>query len=61
MLPHSLGIDKLIIRNMKMKVDLPISGIAEAAGGVDSANSNNKTKKATNIFIPLKTKQKKNW
>ena len=27
-------------------------GILDAAGGVDSASSNNKTKNATKIFIP---------
>ena len=30
----------------------PIKGILEAAGGVDSARSNNKTKNATKMFIP---------
>lgn len=34
--------------------DLPMRGIDEAAGGVDSANNNNRTKKATKIFIPEK-------
>jgi hypothetical protein len=29
-------------------------GIDEAAGGVDSANNNKRTKKATKIFIPEK-------
>ena len=29
-----------------------MSGMAEAAGGVDSARSNSSTKKATNMFIP---------
>ena len=33
-------------------INIPINGIEEAAGGVDSASNNNKTKKATNIFIP---------
>lgn len=34
--------------------DLPMRGIDEAAGGVDSANNNKRTKKATKIFIPEK-------
>ena len=29
-----------------------MSGIDEAAGGVDSASKSNSTKNATNIFIP---------
>ena len=29
-----------------------MSGIEEAAGGVDSANKRRRTKKATKIFIP---------
>lgn len=36
--------------------DLPINGTESAAFGVDSANNNSKTKKATNIFIPEKQK-----
>lgn len=35
-------------------MDSPISGMEEAAGGVDSASNNSRTKKATNIFIPAK-------
>ena len=31
---------------------LPMRGMEEAAGGVDSASRSNKTKKATKIFIP---------
>lgn len=30
----------------------PIRGIDDADGGVDSARSSNRTKNATNIFIP---------
>jgi hypothetical protein len=30
-----------------------MSGIEDAAGGVESANSRSKTKKATKIFIPV--------
>ena len=33
---------------------IPISGTELAALGVDSANNNNSTKKATNIFIPVR-------
>lgn len=31
---------------------LPMSGMVDAAGGMDSSNNNSKTKKATNMFIP---------
>lgn len=36
---------------------LPMSGMAAAAGGVESARSRSKTKKATNIFIPVSVNQ----
>lgn len=35
---------------------VPIRGIFEAAGGVESANNSNNTKNATNMLIPTNTK-----
>lgn len=36
-------------------VTVPIRGILEAAGGVESANNSNNTKNATNMLIPTNT------
>ena len=48
-----VGIFSTIFNNGENKDGcLPMSGMDEAAGGVESARSRRSTKKATNMFIP---------